>query len=70
MKKLMTAMLALSFLGATAMIAQVPAATPDKTTSAKTTKSKKATTEKKAPTEKKDTTAKKAPKKAKKDTTN
>jgi hypothetical protein len=69
MKKLMTAMLALSFLGATAMIAQVPAATPDK---APTTgkKAPKKTTEKKAPTEKKDTTAKKAPKKAKKDTTN
>ena len=64
MKKLMTAMLALSFLGATAMIAQVPAATPDKAP----------TTGKKAPkktTEKKDTTAAKtkAPKKAKKDTT-
>jgi hypothetical protein len=64
MKKLMTAMMALSFLGATAMYAQVPAEKKD-TTTAKKAKAPKKTTEKK------DTTAAKtkAPKKAKKDTT-
>jgi hypothetical protein len=76
MKRLMTLMLGLSFLGATAMFAQVPAATPDTKTAAKKAKKaavKKETTEKtvkkgKSTTEKTVTKSTKAPK-AKKDTT-
>ena len=41
MKKLMTAMMALSFLGATAMYAQVPAEKKDTTTTAKKAKAPK-----------------------------
>jgi hypothetical protein len=65
MKKLMTAMLALSFLGATAMIAQVPAPAAKSDTAKKPAKKaakKTATEEKKADTAKKP--AKKAAKKA------
>jgi hypothetical protein len=65
MKKLMTAMMALSFLGATAMYAQVPAEKKDTTTTAKKAKAPKKTTEKTTSTAAKT----KAPKKAKKDTT-
>ena len=60
MKKLMTAMLALSFLGATAMVAQ-PQAPAEKSDTAKKP-AKKAP--KKASTDEKASTAKKAPKKA------
>jgi Ni/Co efflux regulator RcnB len=65
MKKLMTAMLALSFLGATAMFAQVPAAAPDKSDTAKkpAKKAAKKTTEKKDTTEAAKKPAKKAAKK-------
>ena len=64
MKKLMTAMLALSFLGTTAMFAQAPPAKTD--TATKAPKKAKKTAEKKDTTE----ATKKAPKKAKKtDTT-
>ena len=65
MKKLMTAILALSFLGATAMVAQVPAAKTEKSDTAKkpAKKAKKDTAEKKADT------AKKPAKKAKKSDT-
>src|ERR1039457_3469382 len=75
MKKLMTVLLGLSFLGAPARFAQVPAATPDtKTAPAKKapkTKAAKKTVEKKETTEKtakkgKSTTEKTVTKKAKK----
>ena len=78
MKKLMTVLLGLSFLGATAMFAQVPTATPDKKADtakkAPKTKAAKKTVEKKETTEKttkkgKSTTEKTVNKKAKKDTT-
>jgi hypothetical protein len=65
MKKLMTVMLGLSFLGATAMIAQVPAPTEKASTVKKTSTKKKAgTTEKKTSTVEKKTSTKKAAKKA------
>ena len=59
MKKLMTVLLGLSFLGATAMFAQVPTAAPAKTTAAekkaaqKTAAAEKKAAQKKAAAEKK-----------------
>jgi hypothetical protein len=64
MKKLMTVLLSLSFLGATAMFAQVPAATPDKKADTAKKKAAKKTTEKKDTTEAAKKPAKKAAKKA------
>ncbi len=62
MKKLMIVMLGLSFLGATAMVAQTPAPTEKSDTAKKP--AKKATTKKADTAEKKADTAKKPAKKA------